>query len=353
MKVAPTNQTVAAYCQAMPRGDVMVNREYQRSDKVWPLSAQSFLVETVLLGYPMPKFTLYEKTDVKSRRTISEIVDGQQRSVALLKFFENELRLAENPAFPELGGNTFQELPPDQQERFLQYSLSMDVLVATTRDEIREVFRRINSYTVPLNFEELRHAIYQGAFKWFVYGLTSRFDEALSALGVFSAKQFVRMADAKLFCEVVHAVLFGISTTNKTKLDGLYKAFDSAFAEGTALQKRLRKAVDVVLEMPDIHKGPLMKPHMFYSLLLAIMDVQTPITTLAAYRQGDGAMIVPERAVAGLSLLADAFEKGDEAPEEFAEFVKASSEKTNVARERATRFKWFRRAVTGGLGSTT
>jgi len=38
--------------------------------------------------------------------------------------------------------------------------------VAATPAEVREVFRRINSYTVPLNSEEQRHATYQGPFKF-------------------------------------------------------------------------------------------------------------------------------------------------------------------------------------------
>jgi hypothetical protein len=64
----------------MKSKDIIVNRSYQRSDKVWPPAARSYLVETVLLGYPIPKLSLHQRTDVKSRKVISEIVDGQQRS---------------------------------------------------------------------------------------------------------------------------------------------------------------------------------------------------------------------------------------------------------------------------------
>jgi hypothetical protein len=54
--------TVAAYCASIDRGDVKVNRDYQRSDKVWPESARGYLIETIILGFPLPKMYLYPLT---------------------------------------------------------------------------------------------------------------------------------------------------------------------------------------------------------------------------------------------------------------------------------------------------
>jgi hypothetical protein len=71
---------VSPIVEGMERGQIVVNRTYQRSNKVWPAAARSFFIETILLGYPMPKLALYQITDLKSRRIIKEIVDGQQRS---------------------------------------------------------------------------------------------------------------------------------------------------------------------------------------------------------------------------------------------------------------------------------
>ena len=42
MHITSTNYTVADYCQAMERKEIIVNRDYQRSDKVWPPVARSF-----------------------------------------------------------------------------------------------------------------------------------------------------------------------------------------------------------------------------------------------------------------------------------------------------------------------
>lgn len=74
--LSSTTYTVSDYCASLHRKEVRVNRDYQRSDKVWPPAAQSFLIETILLGYPLPKLSLHQITDIKTRRSVREIIDG-------------------------------------------------------------------------------------------------------------------------------------------------------------------------------------------------------------------------------------------------------------------------------------
>ena len=184
MRSVSTSYTVADYCNAMTSREIVVNRDYQRSDKVWPPAARSYLIESILLDYPVPKLFLYPKTDLKSKKTIKEIVDGQQRSQAILDFYNNKLRISARSRFSEAKGKLYHQLNEELQGNFLSYSLSVDLLQQATPDEIRESFRRINSYTVPLNPEEIRHAVYQGDFKWFVNELSSKYDKTFENLGI-------------------------------------------------------------------------------------------------------------------------------------------------------------------------
>ena len=55
MRVTSSTFTVAEYCEQMREKTITVNHDYQRSDKVWPTAARSYLIETLLLGFPMPK----------------------------------------------------------------------------------------------------------------------------------------------------------------------------------------------------------------------------------------------------------------------------------------------------------
>jgi hypothetical protein len=174
MEIVPTNYTVLDYCKELLSKQIQVNRDYQRSDTVWPEAARSFLIETIVLGYPVPKLSLFQKVDVRSKTAFKEIVDGQQRSGAVLAFDRDELRLTRGLETDGVAGRTYSELDEQYQSRFLNYRLALDLFVGATPETIREVFRRTNSYTVPLNPEEERHATYQGAFKWFIYKTVSR-----------------------------------------------------------------------------------------------------------------------------------------------------------------------------------
>lgn len=343
--------TVADYCAAFERNEIRVNSEYQRSNKIWPTAARSFLIETILLGYPIPKLFLHQITDVRTRRAYKEIVDGQQRSKAIKDFFDDQLRLSGKAEVDEIAGRTYSELDDDYKGKFLNYSLSTDLFVAAEPVEIREVFRRMNSYTVPLNPEEKRHATFQGKFKWFIYQVSRKLDATFLLTGIFKEKNLVRMADAKLLCEIVHAMLNGISTTDARKLDSLYKRFDVEFDREAELVERLLTAFDFLLAWEEIHSSPLTKPFSVYSLILAISHTHEPINELQQHfgvRQGQD-FVNRDLILQNLTLLAEVLDDPETASQEFRSFIDASTSKTNVARERAIRFEWYCRALTERL----
>ncbi len=345
MHITQTNYTVADYCAAMKRKEIIVNRAYQRSDKVWPPAAKSFLIESILLSFPIPKLCLYQVTDVKTRKTNKEIVDGQQRSQTIFDFYSDKFRLSKSSGIHEAAGKLYSQLEDGYKQSFLDYALSVDLFISATPDEIRETFRRINSYTVPLNPEEQRHAGFQGDFKWFIYHLSKKYDQNFVDMGVFSDKQLVRMADTKLFSEVIHAILYGITTTNKSILDKLYKDHDAGFGKEDEIERRIDQSLDYLLNWKEVHEGSLMRPHILYSLILAISHVTHPASKLRAVFE-PLANYVFERdiALANLTSLAESLEN-PELPGKFREFVLASSSKTNVAEQRKIRLRWLCQAL--------
>lgn len=349
MQIVSTSMTVADYCKAMDRAEIIVNKEYQRSDKVWPHSARSYLIETILIGYPVPKLSLYQVTDLKSRTTHKEIVDGQQRSGAVHDFFKDNLRLSSTLETEDVAGKTYSELDGEYQQRFIDFALSLDLFVAASTEEVREVFRRMNSYTVPLNPEEHRHALYQGLFKWFVQKIARRFGASFVTMGLFRDKQLVRMADTKLLAEISHSALNGIQTTKAPDLDKLYRAKDKEFPEEDWLDELLSGAFDQLVGWRDLHGTNLMKPHIVYALALAVFHVRQGIPALESLvpspRLGG---INDEVAIASLTTLSDALENADE-PGEFAEFVDSCASRTNVREQREKRVRWFCRALTEGI----
>jgi hypothetical protein len=351
MEVTGTPFTLADYCAAMKRNEIKVNHDYQRSSDVWPPAAKSFLIETILLGYPMPKLSLFQKTDVKSRKTIKEIVDGQQRSATILDFFDSKLRLGTRAIPSSAAGKTYSELDEELQHKFLNYALSVDLFINATPEDILEVFRRINSYTVPLNAEEKRHSKYQGEFKWFIYRQSRKYSNAFTEMGVFSERQLNRMQDAKLLSEFCHAVFNGIATTKEADLKKLYEDYDKKFAHISDIEKRVKQVIEYLLDLGDLRRGPLMKPYQTYSLMLAISHFYSHVPTLTSvYKPNKSAKkgLEGHHAIANLSKLAAALEDPD-AYRKYSDFVDAGAERTNVAEQRKTRFQWYCRAFDDDL----
>jgi Protein of unknown function DUF262 len=354
MEIRRPEYTVQDYCEMSARGEVRVNRQYQRSDQVWPRAAQSFLIESILLNFPIPKLFLHQKTDLRTRRSVKEIVDGQQRTRAIVDYYNDEYRLTNNVTLEDAAGKTFNELPEDLKEQFENYGLNFDLFVGATDEDVREVFRRMNSFTVPLNPEEQRHAQFQGAFKWFMRNISTAYAEAFRRAGVFGQKALVRMQDQKLLTEIVSAVFSGITTTDKRTLDRIYREHDKLEdfpeEEQADLERRLRAALDHIFEWQDLVDTPLMRPHQVYALTLAVMHMQEPVETLQEmYDAEDADMADDDVVIVNLTRLAEALEEGEEFAGVLRPFVAASSARTNVGTQRAARFEWFCRALTDDL----
>lgn len=336
------NMTIADYCDAMRRNDIRVNRKYQRSDEVWPEVARAFLIESILMGYPLPKIYLHSFTDLRTRTTIKEIVDGQQRSRTILDFFNDDLRMSRSSEITELRGMIFSELPDEWQEKFISYSLSIDQLVGASTYEVRQIFRRMNSYTVPLNPEEMRNAEYQGKLKWFIYGEAQKHGAVISNLGIFTEKSLVRMQDLKLIAEITHALKHGITTTNKRSLESLYKQNDSNFPEEEDFSAAFEHAFGVLAHMQYISGTNLAKHYMIYSLALALMRQVYPIPGLEDEPPPPAPLDYPEieRRLLRMSAALDLDEeRAKQSP--YHEFIAASGAGTNVKDKRLIRTMWF------------
>ena len=350
INVTQSPMTVADYCQAYQEKKIIVNRSYQRSWEVWPAAARSFLIESIILGYPVPKLSLHQKLDLRSREISKEIVDGQQRTRAIYDFYMGKIRLSRSLETKQIAGRLYEELEEEHQQAFLSYSLSIDLFVGATDAEIREVFRRMNSHTVPLNPEEERHSSYQGEFKWYVYHLSRSVETFLSTAEVINNRGFVRMQDAKLLTDITYAILYGIKTTNKKDLNKIYKTFDEEFPERDNLNQRLTNAFSFLGELEDIYKGPLMTTYHTYAMVLAVTHLLDPVESLQElWPVTSGTALDKEAAETGLLKMADALDNKDDYKGPLQAFLNASAKSTNVKDRREERFKWFCEALLGNL----
>jgi hypothetical protein len=352
LDVQTTTYPMADYLAMLGRGEISINREYQRSNGIWSTPARSFLVETVLKNFPIPKLSLHHRTDLQTLAPRREVVDGQQRTYALRDFMENKFKLSSRIDNQKWRGKRFKDLDDDDRRQFLNYGLNFDLLIGAEDEEVREVFRRMNTFTVALNYEEQRNAAFNGKFKWFIRNLTTEYTDPFLTAGVFNDRGLIRMADAKLLTEICHALFYGISTTNARSLDRAYREHDKEFDTEDALRDRLKGALDYALSFEEFHGGPLFtKTYEFYSFVLAVLHVDKRIPSLEdqidlskTAKRLKRSSIEENLSQLEAALLAD--EEEEEVDDELQEFVEASETRTNVKDQREVRTQWFCNALT-------
>lgn len=342
VRVTNSTFTISEYVDQLRSGTIVINREYQRTDKVWPTSAKSYLMDTILLGYPMPKLSLYQKTDLATLKTVKEIVDGQQRTTAIREFYDNKFPISGASSF---SGLYFRDLGEEQKLAFLSYVISVDLILRATPTEIREMFRRMNSYTVPLNPQEKRHAIHQGKFKFFMVTLSETYSESLKTLGVMTEKNLSRMLDMELYADIIMGWTSGIDTARVSKIDKFYADNDKKFSDDKQqeIEKIFRDTFSVLYSFRELYGTSLMKPYNFFSLFLAIAHKLHKSEKLNNLIGHNNKKIINPDAQQNLSVLAEAINNKDRA--NYPEIVDATSESTNLKKNREARFKIFFEAL--------
>lgn len=144
--------------------NVLFIPDYQR-DFTWDERRSSKLIESILLGLPIPFIFVAENRD-----GAWEIVDGSQRIRAIHHFIENGLTLSGLESLSQANGLTFDKLEKGRQGKFLDTALRLIILSEETTDDVKkDMFERINRGSDLLKPMEKRKGIYTGIFTSFIY----------------------------------------------------------------------------------------------------------------------------------------------------------------------------------------
>ena len=117
------------------------------------------------------------------------MVDGQQRLHTIVEYIDE-------PEESKVFGNIvkkYRNLSKDEKEDFLNYTLLIRDLGDISPENIKEVFKRINSTQYALNSIELHNAIYDGEFIATAKEILEEVD--VTKLPFFSDSKISRMDD--------------------------------------------------------------------------------------------------------------------------------------------------------------
>lgn len=160
----PADITLSGYVDHWDKGELIVP-DFQRK-YVWDRIKASKLVESFLLGLPVPGTFLY-KQRVKPGYLI---IDGQQRVTSVVRFIKgtfDEAVFRLKNVHPRYEGKSFSDLSEDDQFKLKSATLRATIIQQINPNDdtsIYQVFERLNTGGVNLNPMEVRQCVSYGPF---------------------------------------------------------------------------------------------------------------------------------------------------------------------------------------------
>jgi uncharacterized protein with ParB-like and HNH nuclease domain len=171
ISVAPSDPTLELLAQQIERGDIIIP-PYQRR-YVWKIEQASKLIESFLMGLPVPQVFLYVNADDQL-----EVIDGQQRLMSIKYFLEGffgeeddrgrrqTFKLKGLAQRSEYNGKMFSELSTKDQRKLRNSTLRAinikQLKPSGSGDSVFHIFERLNTGGTQLKAQEIRNAVYRG-----------------------------------------------------------------------------------------------------------------------------------------------------------------------------------------------
>jgi hypothetical protein len=302
LNVHKTTVTIVDFLEWQRQGTLDLQPIYQRRP-VWQPKAKSLLIDSLLFGFPIPLIFLHNRLDVKTSRTMRQVVDGQQRLRTILAYIDiDSLRgdIDDWDEFEYLGhgkdklykGLSFRQLPEELQASALQTPLSVNFLPSNIEDvRVLEVFQRLNSTGLKLNAQEARNSQYFGEFKESAYRLAYMQNQRWQDWGIFSRQQIAQMREVELTADLMGYLIDGVRPKSEAAITSLFSAYDDVFPMRDAVEAKfvaVFDALDYTYRNSRSHIRRFRTTAWFYAAFAAVAGGSVPGSGLAsALEQAD------------------------------------------------------------------
>lgn len=182
---------------------IILDSSFQRNN-VWKLNQKRELIESVLMGLPLPIF--YFNEDRMGRLVV---IDGRQRLTTFFDFMDEKkgFSLDNLKILSNLNKKKFKDLDPNLQTKIEDYQIIAHVIQPPTPDRIKfDIFDRVNRAGTQLNKQEIRNALYQGNATKLLLDLSRTKEFAKATEYVFEKE--VRMKDRYILLRFIAFYLY-------------------------------------------------------------------------------------------------------------------------------------------------
>jgi Protein of unknown function DUF262 len=325
-------------------GALVLTPKFQRRG-VWKNPAKSYLIDTILRGMPVPPIFLRTGQSSDKKKIVREVIDGQQRIAAITDFISGKFTLAKNLGTSYAGKN-FEGLTEEQRDTIREYTFTCEVFAGIGDADVLEVFSRLNTYSVPLNAQELRNGRYFGPFKQTAYALAGEHLEFWRHHRIYTEQNIARMLEVELVSELMVVEIDGLQDKKKS-LNTFYSRYDEVFPARSLVEERFRGTIDAISTYlhDELGDSEFRRTPIFYSLFCSVFHrmfgmpkQELPTERTGKLTRSDGERL--RETVLALSDVIQAVKDPDaheSAPEDLERFVDACMRQTDNIRPRQIR----------------
>lgn len=276
----PNTLAVSWFFGEHQKGTLILKPKYQRNP-IWSIGQKCFLIDSLISGCPIPQVYINIKTQGggREKKTIYEVVDGQQRLRSIIEFISEDWALIATAAkaypvseeYKPHINKKYSELPDRLQNAIWDYPIAVQELRGWDDTEIRAMFRRLNYVNERLNKQELRHSQYFGEFNEAVENLAK--DTFWDEAHLFTRRDSQRMKDVEFVSELFVIVVDDIQDQQVT-LDKFYAEFDVVFPRKSRHIAKFHQVVTSLRTLEDVILNTRFnKKADFYGLFAAAVDL--------------------------------------------------------------------------------
>ncbi len=256
--------------------------KFQRRS-VWNDTARSFLMDTIIEGKPMPKVFIRQKLNPQTRKSIREVVDGQQRLRTILSFMKDGFVISKkhNKKYGGLYFSQLDQIDNDIQSQILNYEISVDLLVNMSDPDVLDVFSRLNSYSVTLNDQEKINANHFSAFKSLADRIAHRNNSFWIKNKIISEQKVLRMYDVQMSADLLIGMIEGIRSKKQIKKQ--YSIYEKEFNKDVEeLEENFNSIIDLINKLfnNNLSKREFKRNHVFYSLFLSLYHLNFGVSNI-------------------------------------------------------------------------
>ncbi|WP_047605680.1 DUF262 domain-containing protein [Rahnella aquatilis] len=207
LKIRQLTMSFSLIYDRIQYNEIELQPDFQRKERVWSQKEKSLLIESILLGLPIPMFYFAERENGTWL-----IVDGLQRTTTIFDYMRGKFILTDLKYFNDPNDSvykrSFQDLPRQYQRKIREYQINGHLISVEKNDfeMVRELFQRINTYGRALSPQEIRCALNPGSSIPFIRYLAETPNFIDSTFNKVNPK---RMKDMEYVLGIISFILFG------------------------------------------------------------------------------------------------------------------------------------------------